>query len=234
MAAAGCGSRSAPPPPPAADVWAVVDGREIRKDDVEKAYRRSVDPSAKPSDEEAMTAKFSLLEDLISQDLILADAKARGVTVTEADIDTAYADRTKNMSDGAFQKELSQRGLTPADMKEGLRRELTVQKLLAQTIDTTIQVTDQDVEKFYTANREQFHLAEPAYHIAQIVVTPVREAQITNRQNDDATTAEAAARKIQMIGERLKSGSRRRRAAIWDSCPPRGCSKSRRPSGMPC
>src|SRR5690348_6129989 len=80
--AAGCGSKSAlPPPAPSADVWAVVDGREIKKDDVEKAYRRAVEPSAKPSDDEATTAKLSLLEDLITQDLLLAKAKTLNVTV---------------------------------------------------------------------------------------------------------------------------------------------------------
>src|ERR1051325_359947 len=198
--AVGCGgSKSAPPPPPAsADVWAVVDGREIKKADVESAYRRAVEPTAKPSDDEVATAKLSLLEDLITQDLLLAKAKTLNVTVADSDVDAAYAERKKNMTDDALQKALSDRGLTTAEMEDGLRRELTVQKLFDQAIDTTIRVSDQDIEKFYTAHREQFHLAEPAYHIAQLVVTPVREPQITNRQNDDATTPEAAARKIQM------------------------------------
>ena len=43
------------------NAWAVVDGREITRDDVEKAYKRSRDGSKPLSDEETMTAKLSLL-----------------------------------------------------------------------------------------------------------------------------------------------------------------------------
>jgi peptidyl-prolyl cis-trans isomerase SurA len=199
-------STPAPPPAPSADVWAVVNGQEIRRDEVEKAYRRAVDQAATPSDEEAMSAKLSLIDDLVTQDLLLAKAKAAGVTVTDAEIDTAFTERKQNMTEEAFQKEIAQRGLTAAEMKDGLRRELTVQKLMEQAVDATIKVTDQDVTNYYNAHREQFHLTEPTYHIAQIVVTPT-PGQVTNRQHDDAATPEAATRKMQMLAERLKAGT---------------------------
>src|SRR5688572_1099523 len=64
--AAGC--RSTPTTSETAassDTWAVVDGREITRDTVEKAYRRTRDASQPLSEEEALTAKLSLLNDLI-------------------------------------------------------------------------------------------------------------------------------------------------------------------------
>ena len=64
-----------------ADTWAVVDGREITRDDVEKAYRRTRDASQTLSDEEALTAKLSLLNDLIVQDILLAKAGALKIEV---------------------------------------------------------------------------------------------------------------------------------------------------------
>jgi peptidyl-prolyl cis-trans isomerase SurA len=39
------------------------------------------------------------------------------------------------------------------------------------------------------------------------VITPVREAQIANRQNDDAASPEAAARKVKMIADKLQAGA---------------------------
>jgi peptidyl-prolyl cis-trans isomerase SurA len=189
------------------DTWAVVDGRNISRDVVEKAYQRTQDTSQPLSDEEAQTGKLNVLNDVIVQDILLAKAADLKLTVADADIDTAYADAKKNISDEAFQQELTRRGLTVADMREGLRREMLAQKVIAQEVGSKIAVTDKDVSDFFTANRAQFNLPEEAYHIAQIVVTPVREAQPANRSGDDATTPQAAAAKVTMLMERLKAGA---------------------------
>lgn len=204
--AVACSSQPAAPPPPSADAWAVVDGREIRSADVENAYRRSADPAAPVSEEEALTAKLSLLDELITEDILLAKALALNVSVPDAELDAAYAEGRKNITDEAFQQELARRSLTAADVRESTRRELLSQKVIEREIESKITVTDQDVTAFYNANKAQFNLPENSYHLAQIVVTPVREAEPTNRTRDDATTPEAAARKAQMLMERLKAG----------------------------
>ncbi len=203
--AAGCGSKTAAPPS-SPDVWAVVDGRDIRKDTVEKVYRR-VAQTPNVSEEDAMTAKLSLLNELIVQDILVAKAAALKVEVTDAELDAAFNDRKKNMAEDAFQKELAARGLTSDDMKSALRRELLADKVVDREVTSKISVTDQEISDFYAANRAQFNLAEPAYRLAQIVITPVRDAQITNRQQDDATTPEAAAKKADFLMEKLKGGS---------------------------
>jgi peptidyl-prolyl cis-trans isomerase SurA len=204
-----CRSKPAAPAAAAvtADTWAVVDGRNISRDVVEKAYQRTQDTSQPLSDEEAQTAKLNVLNDVIVQDILLAKAADLKLTVGDADIDAAYADAKKNISDEAFQQELTRRGLSVADMREGLRREMLAQKVVAQEVGAKVTVTDKDVSDFFTANRAQFNLPEEAYHIAQIVVTPVREAQLTNRSGDDATTPQAAAAKVTMLMERLKAGA---------------------------
>jgi peptidyl-prolyl cis-trans isomerase SurA len=203
-----CRSESpAPAPAVSADTWAVVDGREITREDVDKAYRRMQDEGQKLSDEEAMTAKLSVLDTLVLQDILLAKARALNLAVAESDLEAAYADAKKNIPDEAFQQELTKRGLTPTDMREGLRRQLLTQKVVEQEIGPKIAVSDQEVTGFFNANRAQFNLAEESYHIAQIVVTPVREAQVTNTTGDDAATPQAAAAKVQMLMERLKAGA---------------------------
>src|SRR6478752_5055791 len=86
--AAACSSKPPAPPPPSADAWAVVNGHEIRRDDVDKAFRRTFDPSLKPTDDEAMSAKLNILNDMIMQDLLLAKAKALSIEVTGSENDT--------------------------------------------------------------------------------------------------------------------------------------------------
>jgi len=206
--AMGCrGTPAKPSTTVTADTWAVVDGREITRNDVEKAFRRTRESSQTLSAEEALAAKLSLLDELIVQELLLARARDLKVDVPSSELDTAFANAKKNLPDDAFQQELTRRQLTAADMREGLRRELLSRKVIEQEVVSKIAVTDQEVANFFNANRAQFNIAEEAYRIAQIVVTPVREAQLANRTGDDAATPQAAAAKIGMLAERLKSGA---------------------------
>jgi len=202
--------RSTPAPsakPVSVDTWAVVDGREITRGDVDKTFRRARDVSQTLSDEETLTAKLNLLNDLIIQEILLAKAGTLKLAVADSELDTAFANARKNTTDEAFQQELTQRSLTPADMREVLRREMLTQKVIDQEVVSKIAVTDQEVADFFNANHAQFNVAEESYHIAQIVVTPTRDAQVANGTGDDATTPQAAAAKIQMLLERLKAGT---------------------------
>jgi peptidyl-prolyl cis-trans isomerase SurA len=190
-----------------ADVWAVVNGRQIKKDDVEKAYKRIAAGNQTPSEDEVLTAKLSLLNELIIQELLVGRGQAMKVEVTDAEVDTAFAERKRNLSEDAFQKELSARGLSIADMKDGLRRELMAQKVVEREVTEKIKITDQEIANFYNTNRAQFNLNETAYHIAQIVITPIRDAGLNNRLGDDATSPALSDRKMQAIVEKLKGGA---------------------------
>ncbi len=204
--AAACQSKPAAPPV-SANAWAVVNGREITRDDVDKAYRRS-DQSAQPlSEEEVFAAKLSLLDDLIAQEVFLAKARELKIDVPAADLDKAYAEARKNIPEEAFQQELAKRNLTAADMREGLRREMVVQKLFEREVSSKVAVTDQEIAAFYEANKSQFNRTEEAYHVAQIVVTPVKEEQVTNRTGSDATTPLESVTKYRMIMDKLKGGA---------------------------
>ena len=205
--ASGCGSNSATPQDVSPDTMATVDGRTINREAVEKAFRRGQDPKAPLSPEEAMTAKLSILNEMILQDILVAKAQALKIEVPPSELDSAFAERKKNMADTAFDEALKSRNLTAEDMRESLRRELLTTKLVEREVTAKVTVSDQEITDFFNANRAQFTLAEESYRIAQIVVTPERAAQQTNRTGNDATTPQEAAFKVRMIMERLKSGA---------------------------
>ena len=198
---------AAPAPSVSADTWATVNGRTISRNDVEKAFRRTSDPAQVLSDDEVLTAKLNILNDLIVQDILLAKAAQLKIEVPQAELDTAFNNAKTNISDDEFQKELTRRSLSADEMREGLRRELLTQKVIAQEVGSKVTIADQAVTDFFIANRSQFNVAEEAYHIAQIVITPMADQNLTNRSGDDATTPQAAAAKAQMLMERLKSGA---------------------------
>jgi parvulin-like peptidyl-prolyl isomerase len=209
IGAAACRSKpsAASQPAVSADTWAVVDGRNITRDEVDKAYRRAQDPAQTLSNEEMLNAKLNLLNDLIVQELLLEKAAQLKLEVTPADLDAAYAETKKNIPDDAFQQELTRRGMTSTELRDGLRRELLTRKVITQEVTGKIAVSDREVADFFSANRAQFNVPEESYHIAQIVVTPVKEPQPTNRTGDDAATPQAAAAKLQMLMDRLKAGA---------------------------
>ena len=209
LATVAGGCRSQPPDPPqvSQDAWAVVDGREIHRDEVEKAYRRTAQTNPAMSEDEATLAKLNLLDQMITQDILLARANELKIVLPESELDTAFSDTQKNVSGDAFNKELAARNLTVADMREAMRRDLIAQKVIEQEVTSKITVTDQDITDFFQANKAQFNLAEDAFHLTQIVVTAVRDQGLNNRTGDDATSAQAAAAKVQMLMERLKSGA---------------------------
>jgi peptidyl-prolyl cis-trans isomerase SurA len=159
------------------------------------------------SEEEALTAKLTLLNEVIVQEILVAKAGQLKIEVTDKELDTAYTEARKNIPEEAFQKELTRRNLTAADMRDGLRRELLSQKVVERELQSKVVVTDQEVRDFFNANRARFNFPEEAYHLAQIAITPQRDPQTANRLGDDAATPQAAAAKARMLMERLKAGT---------------------------
>src|SRR6188472_2523879 len=173
-------------PAPSANAWAVVNGHEITRDDVEKAYRRAAPENQTPSEEEAYTAKLNLLNELIVQDVLLAKAKTLKIELPESELDKAYEDAKKNIPPSAFEEELKKRNLSAADMREDLRRNLLAQKVVDKEVGEKATPSDADIQAFFDANKAQFNRNEDAIRLAQIVITPVREQQRANRTGDDA------------------------------------------------
>src|SRR5262249_23268148 len=82
--AAGCRSTpAAVAPAVSADAMAVVDGREITRADLDKAYNRVRDASQTLSDEETMTAKLNLLNEIIMQEILKVKADSLKIDVSE-------------------------------------------------------------------------------------------------------------------------------------------------------
>src|SRR5216684_2783749 len=179
-AAAGCNKETRHAP----DVWAVVNGKEIKRDEVDKYYRTRVNPEGQePSQEESLSQKLNVLDELINNEILLEKAKKLNLEASDGEVEDKFTELKSPYTEDEFQRRLN--------------REVVAK----------ITITDQDVSDFYNANKAQFNVAEPQYHIAQIVVTPRKEQQIRNRKNDDAANEAEAQRKVKMLMDRLNSGA---------------------------
>lgn len=203
----GCKHTAAPPSP---DVWAVANGQSITRDQTEKYYRSRISAQGQttsPSQDEALSLTLSIVDELINDELLLQRAKQMGLEATDGELEDKFTEVKGPFTEEEFQRQLKDRGVTVDDLKQDIRRQISLDKVLNREVVAKISITDQDVSDFYNQNRAQFNVAETQYRLAQIVVTPHKDPQIRNRKNDDAATDIEARRKSAALAQQLHSGA---------------------------
>jgi peptidyl-prolyl cis-trans isomerase SurA len=193
---------------PDRQVWAEVDGKPIFRDEVENYYRNRLAPTSSETgrDEQALSLKLNILNELINNEILLAHAARAGVDVSGAEVDKRLADLRTPYSDQEFQKKLKDQGMTLNDLRQQVSDSLLVEKLINKEITSRLSVSDREVAAYYERNKASFNVPETQYHLAQILVTPVSDPQLRNLASDDAKTPAAAERKIKALSARLRKG----------------------------
>jgi len=186
----------------------VVNGKQISRADVEKAFRSRVNADAPdPSQEEALSLKLSILDELINSEILVERATQMNLVATDAEVEDKFTESKSPYTEDEFQRKLKETGLTVDDLKSDIRRQLSIEKLLNREVMAKISITDKDVADYYNLNRAQFNIAEPQYRIAQIVVTPRPDPSVHNRKNDKATTEAEAGQKAATLEKKLDAGA---------------------------
>jgi peptidyl-prolyl cis-trans isomerase SurA len=109
-----------------------------------------------------------LLEALIDRKLALSEAKRRGISGTDKELDQALQEfrRRNNIADdAALDKVLSQSGLTYKDLRDQIQGQLIQERLASVVVGGKVTVNDAEVRRFYDeqtkgggGEREQVHL----------------------------------------------------------------------------
>ena len=89
-------------------------------------------------------------DSLIEKKILLTETEAEGLTVSDEEIEAALKNFIKNSgfrSGKEFEKALEKEGMTLDDVKEKLRNQLLVAKLIGRNVKSKIHVTDIEVEK---------------------------------------------------------------------------------------
>ncbi len=189
------------------EIWAEVNGHPIYRDQVETYYRRRLaDGQETVSSAQALSLKLNLLNELIDNELLLERARKLAIVVPEAEVDREIADVSSPYSSADFQKKLSDEGLTAATLREEVRQNLLVEKLLQREVTGRVVISQADVAAYYHQHAGQFRISETRYHLAQILVTLKRDPSLHNPKQSDAVGREAAERKVRMIEQQLRSG----------------------------
>ena len=193
-----------------ADVLATVNGHAIMKADVDKAYTAQLGEAQQQqqlSPEQSDSLRLNVLQALINDEILQQRAAKMNLTATNEEVDAKLTEmKAPYPNEDEFTQRLKANHTTIEDVKNDLRRSLTMDKLLNKEINSKITVSDADVTRYFSQHKAEFNLVETQYHLAQIQVTSVPSPQPGNLQGSKATNDEEAKKKIQALKNRLDSG----------------------------
>src|SRR6059036_470127 len=173
---ASCGSASKA----SADVVARVNGKDIMTAQLEKQFQNRLNGAEQPpSAEEAQDLKLQVLNQLINDQILLEMASTAGLSATDAEVDVKFNEFKSQYTEEKFKDLLKEQKMTIDDIRNELRKSITIDKLVNKEITSKISVTDAEIKSFYEKNKESFNLPE-SYHIAHILVTPVADPDLRN------------------------------------------------------
>jgi len=199
---ASCGSASKA----SADVVARVNGKDIMTAQLEKQFQNRLNGAEQPpSAEEAQDLKLQVLNQLINDQILLEMASTAGLSATDAEVDVKFNEFKNQYTEEKFKDLLKEQKMTIDDIRNELRKSITIDKLVNKEITSKISVTDAEIKNFYEKNKESFNLPE-SYHIAHILVTPVADPDLRNGKNDDAKSPDEAKQKAARLLKEVQGG----------------------------
>ncbi len=193
--------------PPAPDVMATVNGKDILRSDLDKYYAASIGDSQQvPTPEQADIVRLNILRQMIEDEILWQRASKLKLAASDEDVNAKLTEMKAPYTQEEWDKQLKERNITVDDLRRDIRRSLTKTKLLNKEIESKINITQAQISDYYAAHKSEFNLIEPQYHLAQIAVTTMPAQQTGNLQNNKAAGEADAGKKIQALYNRLESG----------------------------
>ncbi len=141
-------------------------------------------------------------DSLIERKILLTEAEAEGLTVSDKEIARALENFIKSSgfrSRKEFEKALEKEGLTLDDVKEKLKEQLIVAKLIGRNVKSKIHVTDIEIEKVCRERqskpvREVYYILvkdrAKADRLVELLNSGVPFEKVAKEYSEDRATAE--------------------------------------------
>jgi peptidyl-prolyl cis-trans isomerase C len=141
----------------------------------------------------------AVIEQMVGTRLLFEQSVAHKLTPTDEEVEQAYGTLRQRFqgTDEEFAKKAAENGLTIVDLKQGIRENMAIRKLVAQEIQPKIAVSEADAQKFYNENSARMQRPEQvnASHIL-----------IGLKPGSTAADKAAAKKKADEVAAKLKAG----------------------------
>src|SRR6185503_19553666 len=184
-------------------VAATVNGRNIMLSEVERQVNQQAGGNTSSLNQLQMAqARLQVLSALIQREVLYQRAEREKVLPTEAQIDGAIATQKQNsgMTAEDFDKSLKAQNLSMETLREEARKDLAIANL-QDKYNGKINISDREVEEYYTNNRQQFVRAR-GVALAMMMIDPADNS--ADGIKDDAKGDTDAKLKIDNIYQQLQ------------------------------
>ena len=204
LAACGCDKPSPPPPPEVA----VVNGEAILLSEFEKfltAETALAKGETPLKTEETESLKAVVLDNLIREKIMLQHARKISLAVREAELSARIEEIRKDYNGERF-GELFGAGAIDYDVwKEALRARMLFEKLIVREVNAKIQVTDDEAERHYNADRKTY-ATDRRVRVAQIVLPERDRAEAVLKRLKAGEDFDKVAREVSIGPEAVRGG----------------------------
>ncbi|MBI4459420.1 MAG: peptidylprolyl isomerase [Acidobacteria bacterium] len=198
---AACGQKQQDPA-----VAARVNGRNILQADIDKQFLLQTQAMPqKPAGDAATLLKLDILRQRIVEEIMLQKAEELKLQVPDSEVEAELASMKGGAPPEEFKKMVEGRGWSEDDLRKEIRRKGTMQKLVENQLSSKIQISPEEISRFFDENKDRFNVPELSYRIGQIVVSSL-PVPVENLRKDKAKNDAEAAQKIQMLAMRLQAG----------------------------
>ena len=141
-----------------------------------------------------------VLERLIIENIQLQIGDRSGIRITDEELNQAMSTiaQRNGMSLEQFREALARDGLSYADARDQVRREMIISRVRQRRVAERIQVTDQEVQNFLASDLGKMQLSEE-FRLANILI-PVSEGA-------SSSEIQAAERQAQEVYQQLQQGA---------------------------
>jgi len=100
----------------------------------------------------ARKARLRLIQQMTEEIILLERAEELGITMTDSQVEKAIRDIKRDYPDNVFQEILVEYAVPYRSWKEGLKTRLLMEKVITQELGDKIEITHDDISKYYEAH----------------------------------------------------------------------------------
>lgn len=182
---------------------AKVNGKIITMEEVDRVVKQKAEgQDSKLSPLELAGARLQILQSLVEREVMFQKAEKELIVISDDDV-TVELNRQKTQSGKSLDqiaREMKDSGLTEASVRDTLRKEMAIQKLVEKVTGKIEPPKDSEIEAFYNGNKEAF-VKKKGVKLAAIVIDPTRSGE-----GDTTVDEQSAVLKANEIIKQLQQG----------------------------
>ncbi len=175
-------------------IAAVVNGKVITMYDLQRAAGGELRKSGARDAKAVDSVMRKVLDSMILDILVAQEAKRLKIVVQPSEIDARIAEimKSSHLTKAQFEAELARDGLSVAELRKNIERQLLNQRVLGVEVGRRTVVTPEEIKKYYDEHRESLY-DRSGLHMGLLVYHPKAPAESVAKQIKSGELSFAAA-----------------------------------------